>query len=215
MLRIVPLLIALLAPAHPAKWHLRGTLSEACTCAVPCSCNFGEASTPREYCWFVVAYTIKDGEYDGVKLDGLRFGAASGQGGRILYLDERAKPEQRAALQKAARTALRGGAGPDDLGPPERNRWKAMVWAKIGHEVGERGCSIDLGGLGGFKADYIFGRDPTRPLVVENNTTWAIERAIKGKTQYLRYKDAHGNNLDYKATNSNCGDFNYDETSKL
>jgi hypothetical protein len=29
--------------ADDDRWHIRGALSEACTCNVPCTCNYGRA----------------------------------------------------------------------------------------------------------------------------------------------------------------------------
>ncbi|HEY6402533.1 MAG TPA: DUF1326 domain-containing protein, partial [Blastocatellia bacterium] len=49
-------------------WHISGALSEACTCSVPCTCNFGEGPSPHNYCHAVYAYGIKEGRYNGVKL---------------------------------------------------------------------------------------------------------------------------------------------------
>src|SRR5260370_22110106 len=48
------------------------------------------------------SYAIKSGDYDGVKLDGLVFTCAKGQGGHVWYVDRRATPEQAAALQAIA-----------------------------------------------------------------------------------------------------------------
>src|SRR5205823_10964258 len=32
-------------------WEISGDLTEACTCAVPCTCNFGRGPSPRHYCY--------------------------------------------------------------------------------------------------------------------------------------------------------------------
>src|SRR5262245_21557244 len=47
-------------------FHIRGALSEACTCNVPCPCNFGQGPSPHNYCHAVYAYGIKEGSYNGV-----------------------------------------------------------------------------------------------------------------------------------------------------
>jgi hypothetical protein len=72
---------------------------------------------------------------------------------------------------------------------------------------------VDIGDFGGFKTNYIMGRDKTKPVIVVNNTEWAIREAIKGKTEYLRVKDEYGNEYSVKGTNSNHGDFEYTEKS--
>jgi hypothetical protein len=201
--------------ATPPHWHIQGALSEACTCSPPCSCNFGEGPSPNDYCHLICVLGIKQGDYNGVKLDGLKFAAASGGSGKVLYLDEKATVEQRPGLERIARVATRQAVGPDDLSATARKQWKAILYVPITQEVGPRGNKVSVGTVGGFKAGYIFGRDPNKPVVVENNTMLAIDRAIKGKTEYLKYKDAYGNTLDYTGTNSNQGDFDYTEKSKL
>src|SRR2546421_2813154 len=90
------------ATASPEKapaWHIMGTLSESCSCAVPCACNFGEAPSPHAFCWAVFATTIDKGNFGSVSLDGLKVGGANGAKGFVLYLDDRATPEQVAALK--------------------------------------------------------------------------------------------------------------------
>ena len=65
-------------------WQIKGALSEACTCNVPCTCNFGEGPSPHAYCYAVYSYEIKEGSFNGVKLDGLRFGAIDAATGSNL-----------------------------------------------------------------------------------------------------------------------------------
>ncbi len=57
------------------------------------------------------------------------------------------------------------------------------------------------------------GRDKTKPVVVVNNTEWPIKEAIKGKTEYFSIKDQYGNQYSAKNTNSNHGEFDFDETT--
>src|SRR5215472_12305137 len=65
-------------PKTGDHWQIKGSLSEACTCSVPCTCNFGEGPSPHSYCYAVFSYEIKEGSFGGVKLDGLRFGGIDG-----------------------------------------------------------------------------------------------------------------------------------------
>lgn len=211
------LVLAMLCPQKEplASWHVTGTMSEACTCSPPCTCNFNEDPTPHNFCYAIAVYTIKEGVYKGVKLDGLQFGGVQAQGGKVLYLDERATPSQRPALERLARLCIRSGLGPDDLGQEDRKKWKAILYTRFRHEVSDRANFVQIGDMGGFRANYIMGRDHTRPIVVENIAIWPLERAIKAKTLYLKYKDRYGNELDFAGTNSNQGDFRYDEKSRL
>jgi len=190
------------------RWHIRGALSEACTCNVPCTCNFGEGPSPHSYCHAVYAYGIKEGNYNGVKLDGLKFGGMETAKGNALYLDDSASPEQRKALEALARKVTRVSGDRMGGGP-----LLGVKWAMIKQQYDDRQDMLDIGGFGGFKTNYIMGRDKTKPVIVVNNTEWAIREAIKGKTEYLRVKDEYGNEYSVKGTNSNHGDFEYTEKS--
>src|SRR6185436_12765982 len=71
----------------PDRWHVTGVLSEACTCNVPCTCNFGQGPSPHPYCYATYSYEIRNGQFNGVKLDGLRFGGIETAKGNAMYLD--------------------------------------------------------------------------------------------------------------------------------
>ena len=105
---LVGLIVALRwSIAADEPFHISGALSEACTCSVPCTCSFGEGPSPHNYCHTVYAYGIKEGNYNGVKLDGLKFGGMETAKGNALYLDDSASPEQRKALEALARKVTR------------------------------------------------------------------------------------------------------------
>ena len=76
--------------------------SEACTCTVPCTCNFGEGPSPHHFCWALFSLDIKKGNYGKLKLNGLRLAGAAAAKGFVVYLDDRATPEQAAALKAIA-----------------------------------------------------------------------------------------------------------------
>ena len=198
------------AIAAADRWHIKGALSEACTCNVPCSCNFGEGPSPHSYCHVVYAYDIREGHFNGTRLDGLRFGAIEGASGKGIYLDVRATNEQRSALEALARKVMRVNG--DRVG---NNKLLGIKWVQIKQEYDDRHDQLDLGGAGSFKTNFIMGKDKTKPVVVLNNTEWAIPAAIKGKTEYFRISDQYGNKESTRGTNSNHGDFDYDENSQI
>ena len=49
-------------------WHIKGQLTEACTCSVPCACNFGERPSPYDYCYTMWSYWVQEGNWEQVKL---------------------------------------------------------------------------------------------------------------------------------------------------
>lgn len=192
------------------RWQIKGALSEACTCSVPCTCNFGEGPSPHPYCYAVYSYEIREGHFNNVKLDGLRFGGMETAKGNAMYLDARAEGEQRQALEAVARKVMRVSG--DRMGS---KKLLGIKYVEIKQQYDGRQDTLDLGGKGSFKTGYIMGRDKTKPVVVVNNTEWAIHEAIKGKTEYFRIRDDYGNRYSARNTNSNHGDFDYNESTQF
>ncbi len=188
-------------------WLIRGALTEACTCAVPCTCNFGAGPSPHSYCYPFYSYHIREGYYRDIKLDGLHFGSADLSGGRTMFIDERADERQREALRLIiARMIIRV--------PVEEAEAKAkeieprIRYAAVKQEYDERSNRLEVAGLGEFAADYIMGLDKSQPVVVRNNTTWRIHDSIKARTSSYNVKSGR-DAVKTKDTNSNQGDFEY------
>jgi hypothetical protein len=181
-------------------WEMQGDLSETCSCAVPCTCNFGDGPSPHHYCHTIFSLDIQKGHFGDVKLDGLHLAGIHGNKSKVWYIDAGASPEQASALRTIAEHILKSDH---------------YVSAPITQKVGDKGNEVQIAGKGGFAADYIMGLDKKTPVVVENNTTWNIKRSIKGKTTAVEYKDEFGNKLKFSGTNSNQGKFDWtDQTEK-
>lgn len=90
-----------------AKWWWKADYVETCNCAHGCPCNFTQIPTDGT-CKSVVAWEIREGECEGVRLDGLILGMIAswpgpihkGNGQALVYIDERANAAQRAALER-------------------------------------------------------------------------------------------------------------------
>ncbi|HEU0247493.1 MAG TPA: DUF1326 domain-containing protein [Gaiellaceae bacterium] len=88
-----------------AYW-IEGDYFDACSCTVSCPCIFLNPAT-EDFCDNFFAWHISRGEMDGVDLAGLNVAMAvhspkqmqDGNWKVVLYLDERANPEQADALQ--------------------------------------------------------------------------------------------------------------------
>ena len=104
------------------SWRIRGTYFESCNCDPICPCRRidgapGGRST-HGICMGVLSWLIKEGDADGVDLAGLPVAMAlrysDDEPGSpwtwILYLDERASAEQRAALEGIYTGRLGGDA---------------------------------------------------------------------------------------------------------
>lgn len=185
-------------------WQISGDLTEACTCNVPCTCNFGGGPSPRHYCWAVFSLDIQKGHYGSVKLDGLHLASAHGKKGVVCYVDDRATAEQADALKVIAGHLVKDPKSKVYVETP-----------RIIQEVGEKSNRLQIGDHGGFESDYIIGLDGKTPVVVENNKSWNIPRAIKGKTKRLHYTDQFGNKIDFTGTNSNEGKFDWNDQTPV
>jgi hypothetical protein len=218
----------------PPLWRIKGKFSEACTCSVPCTCNFGERPSPYDYCHAMWSYWVQEGSWEQVRLDDRRIGGVDGPGGILGLLDARADAEQRAAMESLWH-ALSGrllclmrlwpfkASGADFIpGQPARQgsiirtrhpdrQFLGFEYVRIDQVINERGARLAFSDKGGFEAAYIFGRDPRRPITVTNIVSWPIPVSIKGKTIYFKYKDKH-NQLEYQGTNANQGDFDLSQT---
>ncbi len=184
---------------QPTGWEAKGTLFEACSCSVPCPCNFGQAPS-RGFCHTVYAYRLKTARYNGVVLDGLIFGGGEGDKGAMGFVDARATPAQRPILEKLALAVFgKGGAS---------SGARSFTAAKLITEDSPAKFRLDFGDAGGFAADILIGADGKNPIIVENNTTWPVRRFVKGKTTRFAYKDALGNKLQFDGVNANLGEFN-------
>src|SRR2546423_5636834 len=137
-----------LAPASAAlggtvagpQWHITGDLSEACSCSVPCSCNFGQSPSPHSFCYALFGLDIRNGSYGDVNLDGLRLAGANGPKGPVWYIDERADKEQTEALKSIAsmvwRKALEANSIKDPKKAPPEFRLIGYKRARIEQSVG-------------------------------------------------------------------------------
>jgi hypothetical protein len=104
--------------AKPAKWKITADLEESCSCDGPCPCWWGNKPTKTNCSGGMVVF-IKKGTYGNVPLDGLALAemVQSPDGKAMMesmgnfnvdnvYLDSKATPEQKAALQAIAAQVL-------------------------------------------------------------------------------------------------------------
>ena len=218
----------------PRRWHIKGQLSEACTCSVPCTCNFGERPSPHSFCHTMWSYWVEEGSSGAVKLDGMRIGGVDGPGGILGLLDVRADTAQRAAMEDVWH-ALSGRllclmrlwpfkAGADEPAPGRPPRQSSIIrtrypdrkflgfeYVTIDQAITDKGTRLTFADRGGFEAVPILGRDPSRPVTVTNIVSWPLPVSIKGKTTAFKYSDRF-NQLDYRGTNANQGRFDLSDT---
>jgi len=191
------------------SWTIEGALTEACTCSVPCTCNFGEGPSPHHYCYSLYAYDIRKGKYGDVTLDGLRFGATELKSGKTIFIDERANDRQREALRIIAGRIIQhlSASAAEEKAKTTDSK---VRYVSIKQEYTDRKNRLEIAGVGEFAADYIMGLDKRTPVIVRNNTSWQIYDAIKAKTTKFKVK-LGSDSIDTSGTNSNQGDFKYSD----
>lgn len=93
--------------ADVPKWSLKGDWFDTCKCGIPCPCYFAQPPTYDD-CEGVLAWHIREGDYGEIPLAGLNVMALGVFKGNIwagakaamgIFIDERADPRQREALQ--------------------------------------------------------------------------------------------------------------------
>jgi len=117
------------------QWNLAGDRFDICSCDIPCPCEFAQRPTGN-HCQGVLAWHVREGQYGGVKLDGLTLVALGEFEGNLwageaqavmgLYIDEKANEQQREALQ-----AIFGG---------QAGGWPAGFAANIATCVASSSC---------------------------------------------------------------------------
>lgn len=93
------------ANAGKTPFRVKAESIEACNCQHGCNCQF--AGYPNEgLCEFIVGYEVKDGQFGDISLKGVRAVVAAkypkaiheGHGHVVLFVDDKASPEQVNAL---------------------------------------------------------------------------------------------------------------------
>lgn len=204
--------------AKPVHWKITGDLEEACTCDPACPCWF-ESKPTKMNCGGVQVLFINKGSYGDTKLDGLAVAnfAQSPDGESMmdsfgkwnfsyLYLDEKATPEQRKALEEIGKQVLPVGASP-------KNEVRS---APISRTLSGDEHEITVGKYGSFKGKPVEGGMGGK--VVISNPPGADpfhKEYVQGRNSKFTYNDA-GQNWNVEGTNYMQGKFNVtsEESSK-
>ena len=220
--RFLPLIVIALAATFTlgasnetkkVSWKITGQLEEACSCAAACPCWFDSKPT-RPTCGGNQVLFIQKGNYGNVKLDGLALAnyAQSPENQTMMesfgkwnfstnYIDEKANPEQRKALEAIALTVL-----PSKNGSPNFETKYVPITRKIegkdhiitiGNVATFTGRLVE-GGLGGSsKITNPPGADPLH------------HEYAQGRTSKMTYADS-GQNWDWQDSNYMLGTFTID-----
>ncbi|HEU4400919.1 MAG TPA: DUF1326 domain-containing protein [Candidatus Polarisedimenticolia bacterium] len=210
-------LISLAAEAKKAEapktpWKLVGQLEEACSCSAACPCWFGSKPT-KMTCGGGQVLFIEKGNYGSVPLDGLAV-ASMGQSpaGKGMmesfgnwdfsytYLDEKASPEQRQALQAIAERVL----------PVAASQKKEFRVSPITRAVEGKEHKISLGQYGSFGGHLIEGGLGGSVKITNPPGADPLHHEYQqGQTTAMAYNDA-GQNWSFEGSNYMFGTFQID-----
>jgi hypothetical protein len=184
------------------RWRIKGEYLENCNCEVLCPCLLGPRgpkggalARPTEgHCDVPVVFQIESGEYGQTRLDGTHAAlvvytpGVMGEGNWTagLYVDERASPEQRQALEAIfsgkAGGVMAGIAGLVSTWLPTR-----IVAIRFGKEGRRRSASIP--GVLDVEIEGVEGRDGKSEVWLENVKHFVASRLAAARATRSSYRD--------------------------
>lgn len=183
-------------PNAKTPWKITGQLEEACSCDAACPCWFNSKPTKMTCSGGQVLF-IQKGNYGNVKLDGLAMANMSqSPPGRGMmesfgdwnfsynYIDEKATPEQRKALQAIAAQVMVPGA----------SKKTETRYVAITRKMQDQEHQITIGQYGTFHGHLVEGGLGGSPKVVNPPGADPIHHEYaQGRTSKMTYNDAEQN----------------------
>ncbi len=174
-------------------WKISGTLEESCSCSAACPCWFGSKPT-RSTCAGGMALFIQKGTYGKVPLDGLSFASVvrSPEGKSMLesmgdfefneiYIDEKASPEQRKALEVIAMEAV-------PMAKPENTH---VHYVPLTVQVADEEHTVTIGDAGKWSGRLMPGGFKGTPKIVNPPGADPFHKEyLQGITSKQTYNDA-------------------------
>jgi hypothetical protein len=136
--------------AQGTRWSIEADFIQACNCDYGCPCEF-EAPPTTGFCQGMGAYRISKGNYGDVKLDGLGLGLAlhfpaamhKGNGTGVMFIDERATPQQREALMTI--TSGKAGGMPFEAFAVIFSKWLDTIYVPFTFQFNGQTASVKAG----------------------------------------------------------------------
>ena len=194
-------------------WKITGQLEEACSCAAACPCWFGSKPT-RSTCGGNQVLFIQKGNYAKVKLDGLAVAnyAKSPENQTMMdsfgkwqfstnYIDEKANPEQRKALEAIAMIVL-----------PSKNASANFEtkYAPITRKIEGKDHIITIGNVATFAGRLVEGGLGGSSKITNPPGADPVHHEYaQGKTAKMTYSDS-GQSWDWQDSNYMFGTFTID-----
>lgn len=193
-------------------WKITGQLEEACSCDAACPCWFDSKPT-KMTCGGGQVLFIQKGNYGKTKLDGLAVAnmAQSPEGQTMMasfgdwnfsynYIDEKATPEQRKALEAIAAKIL----------PSSGSKKTETRYVAISRKISGKDHEITLGQYGNFRGHLLEGGLGSSPKIVNPPGADPVHHEYaQGRTSKMTYSDA-GQNWSWDNSNYMFGTFTVD-----
>jgi hypothetical protein len=200
------------AAAKKVPWKISGQLEEACSCNAACPCWFNSLPS-RMNCGGMQVLFISKGHYGKVKLDGLaisHFGQSPDNQTMMesfgkwnfsyLYIDEKATPVQREALEMIGKAVL----------PFSASGKTKIQYVPITRVAEGKDNKVTVGGYSTIEGHLIEGGLGGHPKIVNPPGADPIHHEyLQGETTKLVYNDAE-QNWNWKGSNYMRGEFTVD-----
>ncbi|HKZ99528.1 MAG TPA: DUF1326 domain-containing protein [Thermoplasmata archaeon] len=153
------------------KWTIDAEYIQSCNCAYGCPCNFNALPTTGN-CDALIAWHIRKGTFDQTNLDGVTFAWGlswpraihMGDGAGRVYIDPKATPAQRKAIE--AITSGKHGGGVFTVFPSTLAKAYPMKAAKIDFRFKDHDSSFAVEGIGEVQSEHI--RNPVTGVPFES-----------------------------------------------
>lgn len=177
------------------SYRIEGDYFEGCNCRINCRCIFEGGAYDDDACDAFLAWHIASGRKDTVELAGLNVAiarhAAPPQRTVILYVDERASPQQAAAIE-----AIFGGkaGGHPAVIAPIMGDVSAVKRAPISFEKADGTRRLRVGDFLELDAEQFAGLGtstrPGSPATIVHATRWSSAAELRqGRATRIRYDD--------------------------
>ncbi len=189
------------------SWNIEGEYFESCNCELLCPCllTHAQARPTEGHCDVVLGFRIDRGTYGKTNLAGLHAVQAlttpgemsKGGGTMAVYLDSRANPEQRAALE-AIFTGQAGGP-PSLMGPMIAHRLPTKS-ARIEFSAAGNTRKLAIAGVTDVTVEGVVGRDGKQVVWLDNVSHPFSGRLAAARGTQSHYKD-HSLNFENSGRN--------------
>lgn len=183
-------------PKDKTPWKITGQLEEACSCDAACPCWFDSKPT-KMTCGGGQVLFIQKGNYGKTKLDGLVIAnmSQSPEGQSMMgsfgnwnfsynYIDQKATPEQRKALEAIAATVMVPGA----------SKKTETRYVPITRKIEGKDHEITLGTYGTFRGHLVEGGLGGTPKITNPPGADPLHHEYsQGRTVKMTYTDADQN----------------------